>query len=160
VHPLYNRRKKQKQLLLVIVLLLLLLLILWISIKNLSLSPSQEAKNTVYDFYSYEQDGDFASSWSLFHPFMKEKFPKGHYIQDRSHVFMNHFGVETFSFTLSDPKPIKDWKMAKGAAALKEGYVMTVVQTYKGKYGNFDLHQEVFAMKDKDKWRILWDYNQ
>ncbi|WP_102776564.1 hypothetical protein [Alteribacillus bidgolensis] len=42
-----------------------------------SRSPWEEAKETVELFYEYEQQGDFAQSWELFHPDMKDKFSKG-----------------------------------------------------------------------------------
>ena len=123
-------------------------------------SPDQEAVAVVEEFYQYEQEGEFSASWKLFHSTMKEKFSKGSYIQDRAHVFMNHFGVETFDFTMSKPEKIDQWKMSKTGPAMKNVYKILVTQTYKGKYGNFDLVQEVFAVAEKDEWRIVWDYNQ
>ncbi|MDQ1144244.1 hypothetical protein QE429_001071 [Bacillus sp. SORGH_AS 510] len=114
----------------------------------------------VEEFYSYEQEGDFANSWALFHSSMKKKFSKGNYIQDRAHVFMNHFGVETFSYTMGELEELKDWKMSKTGPSLKNVYKVPITQTYKGKYGNFDLKQEVFVVEEKGKWTILWDYNQ
>ncbi|WP_312469715.1 hypothetical protein [Neobacillus sp.] len=123
-------------------------------------SPDQQAKAVVDEFYHYEQEGDFSKSWALFHSAMKKKFPKGGYIQDRAHVFMTHFGVESFTYTAGKPEQIKKWKMSKIGPALENVYKILVTQTYKGKYGNFDLKQEVFVVKDKDEWRIVWDYNQ
>jgi hypothetical protein len=123
-------------------------------------SPSNQAKEMVDEFYRYEADGDFANSWNLFHSAMKEKFTKGNYIQDRAHVFMNHFGVETFTYTIGKPEEVKKWKMSKTGPLLKNVYKVPVTQTYKGKYGNFDLKQEVFVVKEKGEWRIMWDYNQ
>ena len=67
---------------------------------------------------------------------MKQKFTKGHYIQDRAHVFMNHFGIDTFTYTLSKPKKLKSWKMSK---EIMDVYKFTVIQTFEGKYGNFDI---------------------
>ncbi len=123
-------------------------------------SPSEQAREAVETFYDHEQKGEFASSWQLFHPLMKEKFAKGHYIQDRAHVFMNHFGVTTFTYSLSDMKKIEGWSMTKEAEPINIVYATTVTQTYKGKYGNFALHQEVFAAKVKEEWKILWDYKK
>ncbi|CAM3559788.1 hypothetical protein GCM10009865_10810 [Aeromicrobium ponti] len=123
-------------------------------------SPDQHAINAVDEFYSFEQQGEFSSSWGMFHPWMKEKFAKGHYIQDRAHVFMNHFGVDTFSYSLSEPEELKNWKPVKEGPSFKNIYKINVTQTYKGKYGNFDIQQEVFAVKDKDEWTILWDYKK
>jgi hypothetical protein len=129
-------------------------------IKGAWSSPEKEASAVVEEFYLYEQEGEFSASWKLFHSTMKERFSKGFYIQDRAHVFMNHFGVETFDFTLSEPEKIDQWKMSKTGPEFKNVYKILVTQTYKGKYGNFDLEQEVFAVQEKDEWRILWDYNQ
>lgn len=129
-------------------------------VRILFFSPANQAKLTVEEFYLYEQEGDFSNSWNLFHPLMKEKFTKGHYIQDRAHVFMNHFGVETFTFTISEPEELKQWKLSKEAEDMQNIYKFSVTQTYKGKYGHFDLHQNIFTAKEKDEWRILWDYNK
>ncbi|MDQ0216289.1 hypothetical protein J2S13_002730 [Oikeobacillus pervagus] len=109
-------------------------------------------------FYHYEQQGRFSESWELFHPFMKEKFPKGYYLQDRAHVFMNHFGVETFTYTLGKPKKLKKWRPTDEGRKLKNVYKVPVIQSYKGTYGNFSLHQEVFVVREKEKWFVLWDY--
>jgi hypothetical protein len=154
------RRRKSNQLILFMIVICVLLVCVFVAIKALSSSPAEQAKDVVHEFYSYEQVADFASSWSLFHSSMKEKFTKSYYIQDRAHVFMNHFGVETFSYTVSDQSELKKWKMSKDSSPFSLAYVFTVVQTYKGKYGNFDIEQEVFVVKEKDQWRVLWDYNQ
>ena len=58
--------------------------------KFLFSSSDKQAQEIAEEFYSYyEQEGEFSSSWELFHSSMKQKFTKGHYIQDRAHVFMN-----------------------------------------------------------------------
>ena len=140
--------------------LLIFIVTVFMLITGAWLSPDKEAVAVVKEFYQYEQEGEFASSWELFHSTMKEKFSKGSYIQDRAHVFMNHFGVETFDFTISEPEKIDQWKMSKTGPAMKNVYQITVTQTYKGKYGNFNLQQEVIVVKEKDEWKIVWDYNQ
>jgi hypothetical protein len=142
------------------ILLLTCIVTVCILIRGAWFSPEKDAVAVVEEFYLYEQEGDFASSWALFHSTMKEKFGKGHYIQDRAHVFMNHFGVETFDFSMSEPEKIEQWKMSKSGPTLKNIYKILITQTYKGKYGNFDLEQEVFAVQEKDEWKIVWDYNQ
>jgi DNA polymerase III delta prime subunit len=73
---------------------------------------------------------------------------------------MNHFGVETFDLAMSEPEKIDQWKMSKTGPAMKNVYKILVTQTYKGTYGNFELAQEVFAVQEKDEWKIVWDYNQ
>ena len=123
-------------------------------------SPEKEAVAVVGEFYQYEQEGEFSASWQLFHSAMKEKFSKGSYIQDRAHVFMNHFGVDTFDYSMGEPVHIEQWKMSKTGPTIKNVYKIRVTQTYKGKYGNFDLEQEVFAVEEKEEWKIIWDYNQ
>ncbi len=97
--------------------------------------PDQHAINAVDLFYSYEQQGEFSSSWGMFHPWMKQKFSNGHYIQDRAHVFMNHFGVETFSYSLSEPEELKNWKPLKDGPSFKKIYKVTVTQTLKANMG-------------------------
>lgn len=123
-------------------------------------SDERQAKNAIHQFYAYEQEGAFAESWELFHTLMKAKFPKGHYLQDRAHVFMNHFGVQTFSFAMNDTEKLDSWSIEKGAEPLKDVYKITIIQTYKGKYGNFNLQQDVFAVKEKEEWKILWSYEK
>ncbi|MGP4077694.1 hypothetical protein [Halobacillus sp. K22] len=123
-------------------------------------SPAQQAKAVVVNFYSFEQRGEYSDSWQLFHPLMKEKFAKGPYIQDRAHVFMNHFGVDTFSFSVEEIKKIKNWRMEKGAKPFPVAYSMTVAQTFRGKYGLFTLNQKVVVTREKDKWVLTWDYHK
>ncbi|MCM3763563.1 hypothetical protein [Neobacillus niacini] len=123
-------------------------------------SSEGEAVDVVNEFYRYEQEGDFSNSWDLFHSSMRKKFTKGDYIQDRAHVFMNHFGVETFTYTLGEAEKLDKWRISKDGPAMKNVYKVPVTQTYKGKYGNFDLMQEVFVVEEKDEWKIMWDYNQ
>lgn len=126
----------------------------------LSATASYEARQTVDQFYQYETEGKFADSWEMFHPFMKERFSKPHYIQDRAHVFMNHFGVSTFSYSLGRITKIKHWTMTSSADPLEQVYKTTVTKTYKGKYGNFRITQEVFTTKEDGRWTVLWDYNR
>ncbi|WP_164667918.1 hypothetical protein [Virgibacillus doumboii] len=123
-------------------------------------SPEEQAVETVDIFYKFEQDGDFSDSWSMFHPFMKEKFDKGHYIQDRAHVFMNHFGVTSFTYTVGESTKIQNWKMEKGAETIGVVYKVSVSQVFKGKYGNFTLTQDVFVTKVDEEWKVLWNYKK
>ncbi|MBU9720564.1 hypothetical protein KS407_03785 [Bacillus alkalicola] len=119
--------------------------------------PAQQAKNTVDDFYAYEQEARYSSSWDMFHPKMKEKFSRNHYMQDRAHVFMNHFEVKTFDYSLSRAKRIKKWQMTEEGEEL-DVYKITVTKDYGGKYGNFKMIKDVFATKEEGEWWILWDY--
>ncbi|WP_042462678.1 hypothetical protein [Neobacillus dielmonensis] len=138
----------------------LILIVIFIAVMWIFATSGKAAEEVVGQFYQYEQEGDFANSWELFHSSMKKKFTKSNYIQDRAHVFMNHFGVETFSYTLEKPEKIKTWRMEKTAPVLKNVYKVLVRQTYKGKYGHFDLEQEIYLVKEKGDWKIMWDYNK
>ncbi|WP_244671182.1 hypothetical protein [Bacillus sp. NTK034] len=152
--------KYQQKIIFKITLGLILAAMLLFVFKFLFSSSEKHVKEIAEEFYSYEQEGEFASSWELFHSSMKQKFTKGHYIQDRAHVFMNHFGVDTFTYTLSKPEKLKSWKMSKEDKAIKDVYKLTVIQTFEGKYGNFDIEQDIFVGKEKDEWTIMWDYNK
>ena len=126
---------------------------------NYLFSPSYKAKKVVEAFYTHEQSGDFADSWELLHPLMKERWSKTQFMTDRLHVFVGHFGTETFQFTIEEGNEIKDWKMTEEAEPFDIAYKFNVIQTYKGKYGKFSFLQEVYVAKDEEEWRILWDYN-
>jgi len=78
---------------------------------------------------------------------------------DRYHVFIGHFGTETFQFTIKESDKIKGWRMEEGLKPFDVTYKFTVMQTYKGKYGKFSFLQEVYVATDKEDWKILWDYN-
>jgi hypothetical protein len=155
-----KRRAPSSKGLIIVILLIASIVTAAVLMTRAFFSPASQAKGVVEQFYKYEADGDFSASWALFHSSMKEKFSKGNYIQDRAHVFMNHFGVETFTYTIGKPEEVKKWKMSKTGPALKNVYKVLVTQTYKGKYGNFDIEQEVFVVQEKGEWRVMWDYNQ
>jgi hypothetical protein len=123
-------------------------------------SSSQRAANIVNQFYSLEQLGNFSESWELFHPDMKEKFDQGSYIKDRAHVFIGHFGADTFTYTIEEQGEINGWKMSEDSSPNKVAYTFLVTQSYKGKYGTFNFQQEVYVVEHKGDWVILWDYNQ
>lgn len=120
----------------------------------------KKAEEAVRKFYQYEQKGNFSESWDMFHPLMQERFSKGHYIQDRAHVFLNHFGVDTFDVVLGDAEKMDRWKMTGEAEPLEDVYKVPVTMVYKGKYGNFNIQQDVFAVKEEGEWKILWDYKK
>ncbi|MBT2687193.1 hypothetical protein J7I93_03240 [Bacillus sp. ISL-47] len=154
----YTRNQKNTYLKIILVTLAIVLLLLLL--KALLFSSEKQAKEAVGQFYAFEQKGEFSSSWELFHSSMKQRFSKGHYIQDRAHVFMNHFGVDTFTFTLGEPEKLNSWRMSKKDSVVKPAYKITIIQTFKGKYGNFDIEQDVYVGQEKGKWTILWDYNK
>ncbi|CAM3228546.1 hypothetical protein FITA111629_11050 [Filibacter tadaridae] len=152
-------RKRNRYKPLLIVILSIGSLLVLIGGINYLLSPSYKTKKVVEAFYTHEQNGDFADSWELLHPFMKERWGKSAFMRDRIHVFIGHFGAETFQFTVKEDSKIKSWKMSEESEPFAVAYKFTVIQTYKGKYGKFGFLQEVYVAKDQGEWRILWDYN-
>lgn len=154
------RRSQTRSPLFTLFITLSAVITLLLLLKPMFFSSEKDVRTVVDSFYTYEQKGEYSSSWELLHSSMKKRFTKGHYIQDRAHVFMNHFGVETFTYTLGKPDKLKAWKMSEDSSAFKSVYKVTVIQTFKGKYGNFDLEQDVFVAKEKGDWGILWDYNR
>jgi hypothetical protein len=115
----------------------------------------------VRQFYAYEQKGDFGSAWELFHSTMKERFAKKSYVTERSHIYMSHFGVTTFDFTLSDEAEKRSsWKMSEDGPEFKEAYQVTVQQTFHSKFGTFTIQQEVYVVKEKGQWKIVWKFGK
>lgn len=146
--------------------LLLLLLVVatagW-SIRSIavSLSPadSRMVRDAVRQFYTLEQTGDFGSAWEMLHPDMQQKFNKARYIQTRNHVIMEHFGVDTFDFTLGKAESVGTWSMSYETPPLSSVYKIPVTQTFHGQtFGIFDLRQDVYAAKKDGEWRLLWAY--
>ncbi|MFD2637344.1 hypothetical protein [Piscibacillus salipiscarius] len=153
-------RKGNGKAFLILILLVAIVVLFFMSFVNFKKSPEEEATETVHKFYQFEQDGAFSHSWELFHPLMQKKFEKGYYIQDRAHVFMNHFGVQSYTYSLSGPTEVQDWSMESGAEVIERLYKFEIAKTYKGKYGNFTIVQDVYATELEDGWRVLWDYNK
>ena len=57
------------------------------------------SKSVVEDFYEYESEAEFGKSWDLLSSEMKLRFPnRADYVQNRSHVFLQHMDVETFQY--------------------------------------------------------------
>lgn len=152
-----RRRRGQATPLLLVLAGAILLLVFVISLFNIS--PEDEAERLVTEFYEYEKDADFGRSWELFHPLMKKRFDKSSYIQQRNHVFVGHFGTDTFKYTIGDVEKMKSWKMAKNATTLHDVYKVPVTQTYKSTYGTFTIHQDIFVTEEKGNWGIIWSYN-
>ena len=127
--------------------------------RSLFFNPEKEALRAVETFYELETAGNFGESWEMFHPLMKEKFSRNHYIQDRAHVFLNHFGVETFAVSFGKPKHYPEWQMDQSSPLLEDVYKIPIIMTFKGKYGDFAIHQDVFCHKVDGEWTILWSYD-
>ncbi len=143
----------------VIIIISIGFLLILIGSFNFLFSPSYKPKKVVAAFYTHEQRGNFSNSWELLHPLMKERWSKTEFMTDRLHVFVGHFGTDTFQFSIGESRKIKDWKMTEEATPVDEAYKFNVIQTYRGKYGKFSFVQEVYVVKEEDEWKILWDYN-
>ncbi|WP_204412933.1 hypothetical protein [Bacillus tianshenii] len=154
-----RRRQRQRQVLVGIVGVFLLIIIVLI-FKLIFSIGNNTAEGTVHQFYEYEQEGDFGRSWELLHPVMQEKFGRSAYFQDKAHVFIGHFGAETFSYEVSDVKKLKDWRMEKEGEIFETVYEYEVELNYRGKYGHFLYIQYVYVVKEEKEWRILWDYKK
>ncbi|MFC0272254.1 hypothetical protein ACFFIX_12490 [Metabacillus herbersteinensis] len=150
------RRRKERTIPIIFVSLIFLGFLIW----SLSLFFNQSApKDVVESFYKYEQEGDFGSAWDLFHPIMKDKFSKNAFVTERSHIYMGHYAVSTFKFELGDSKKLKKWKMSKDGPEFKDPYSVIVEQNFKSKFGTFTIKQEVYVIKYKDEWKVVWEYN-
>lgn len=136
------------------------ILLFFSCVRTTFFNPEKEALKTVQQFYELESAGNFGESWEMFHPLMKEKFSRNHYIQDRAHVFLNHFGVETFTVAIGKPKHYPEWQMDHNMPVLEDVYKIPIIMTFEGKYGNFDIHQDVFCHQIDGEWTILWSYER
>ncbi|WP_342602376.1 hypothetical protein [Peribacillus sp. FSL E2-0159] len=68
------------------------------------------SKSVVEDFYEYESEAEFGKSWELLSSEMKQRFPnRADYVQNRSHVFLQHIDVETFQYDVGRTKIVKNW---------------------------------------------------
>jgi hypothetical protein len=121
-------------------------------------SSQNQPESVVREFYEYEQQGDFGSAWELFHSSMKKRFTKNGYVTERSHIYMSHYGVTTFDFTVSDAEKIKNWKMTKDGPIFKEVYKVQIQQTFLSKFGTFTIQQDVYVVKEKDEWKVAWAF--
>ncbi|MGX1191881.1 hypothetical protein [Metabacillus sp. SLBN-84] len=120
-------------------------------------SPSSP-KEAVQKFYMMEQNGNFGDAWELFHPLMKDRFTKNAYVTERAHIYMSHYGVSTFTFEIEKQKKVRRWRMEKGAPVFNEARLVQVRQTFKSKFGTFDVRQNVYAVKEKGDWKIVWEF--
>lgn len=136
------------------------IVLLFIIFRLLSSHANSEAYKVVDQFYSLEQGSNFAASWELFHPYMQSKFSKNGYIQERNHVFMQHFGVTTFDYNIGKPKKLTNWSISNPPELplIDQVYKFPVTKQYKSKFGTFNIVQNVYAANHEGKWVILWSY--
>ncbi|MGE7182781.1 hypothetical protein ACQKKK_02020 [Peribacillus sp. NPDC006672] len=117
------------------------------------------SKSVVEDFYEYESEAEFGKSWDLLSSEMKLRFPnRADYVQNRSHVFLQHMDVETFQYDIGRIKKVKNWSLDKGGRVHKTAFKIPVTQVFNSRFGVFKLEQECYVVKEKGEWRLLWDY--
>ena len=150
----YSRSPVPAQLLIIIVPLVLIGIIYFL----FRTTPEGMAEQTVSTFYKHEQNNDYASSWDLFHPQMKNIFTKGDYVQYRNGIFVTQLGAKTFDFTVGEAKSLSTWKMTEESEALFDVYEVPIIQSFKSTFGNFKIHQNVYVVKEEGNWKILWSY--
>lgn len=122
-------------------------------------SRESELQETVHAFYVAEQQGDFGSAWELFHSDMHKRFSKESYIETRAHVFLNHFGVQTFQFTMEEPELVGEWRMDENSSKLVHVYKINVQSIFQSPiFGRFELSQACYLAQEDGHWRMLWDY--
>jgi hypothetical protein len=134
--------------------------ILGVAIASLLSSLNNDPEELVEEFYEMEQEGDFGSSWELFHSQMKQRFTKEQYIQSRAHVFMQDMKVHSFSFEIGDSEKINNWQVENGAKELKDVYKVPVAQTFHSQFGTFMIEQDCYVVMEENEWKLLWDYNE
>ncbi|WP_141992118.1 hypothetical protein [Bacillus sp. B4EP4a] len=117
------------------------------------------SESVVEDFYEYESEAEFGKSWDLLSSEMKQRFPdRADYVQNRSHVFLQHMDVKSFQYDVGRSKKVKNWKLDKSGRLHKTAYEIPVTQVFNSRYGMFTLKQNCYVVKEKGEWRILWDY--
>ncbi|WP_243292810.1 hypothetical protein [Bacillus sp. FJAT-47783] len=121
---------------------------------------SRTPVEVVDSFYDYEQKGDFGSSWDLFHSEMKERFSKNAYVTERSHIYMSHFGVTTFSYEIIQTEKLKKWKMTKSGQEFTNVKQVTVKLLFPSKFGVFTIIQDVYVVKEDREWKVLWEFKE
>jgi hypothetical protein len=152
-----NHRKLIYSFILIVMIICIVSVVLFFFLVT---SPSNQAKEAVETFYSYEQDGNFAESWKMFHPFVKERLEKNNYLEDRVHLLFNDFGVHSFTFSVEDPELIRDWQMDEETDPIDEVYRTEVRQYFEGVFGNLEIVQSVYVTNLDGEWTVLWDYKK
>ncbi|MEW9501546.1 hypothetical protein [Jeotgalibacillus marinus] len=147
------RRKHSLQIPLLITIFLAITLLLLLLLP----SNADKASATVDEFYQLEQQANYSAAWELFHQEMQERFSKDNYIIDRTDLVVNQFGTDTFTYSLSKPEKVENWKMTADSKPLT-AYKIIATLTLVGKYGHFDYVQYIYVTKVDKEWKILWDY--
>ncbi|WP_127531072.1 hypothetical protein [Paenibacillus kobensis] len=152
-----RRRRPVRKLLFV---LLSIILCFWLTIKGLhtaaSAGRSEAAEKVVDEFYQLEQEGDYGSSWELFHSSMKEKYPKDKYIQTRAHIFMQDLNSSTYEYTVGQSKEVSGFRLKDQETAWDDVYSVEVKQHFETLYGPIELVQTCYVAKENGNWSFLW----
>ena len=122
-------------------------------------SPKSQAKNVVEEFYSYEQDGDFASSWNLLHSEIQARFSEDQYIERRSNLFLE-LGISTFQYDLDNIDVVKNWTTSSVNLSFQEIYKVPVRQIFQSEFGVLTLEQDLYVAEENGEWRILWSNDE
>lgn len=133
--------------------LVLLLACLW------GVSDARKAKAMVVKFYAHEQNGEFGSSWELFHPQMKALYPKEAYIEARTRL-MQQLGARPAGVEIGDGKKQGSWRMAEEADPVADVYRIEVAQRMDTVFGRLEIRQAVFAAKADGQWTLLWPFGE
>ncbi|WP_156477327.1 hypothetical protein [Rossellomorea vietnamensis] len=120
---------------------------------------SNNPEQVIEDFYDFEKEGDFGSSWELFHSEMKKKFSKSTYIQTKNHVFMEHMDVDSFEVEVEEISDQKEFKFSKDGPTFKNVKKGDVLMTYDSQFGKLTINQTCYAVEEEGEWKIIWDYN-
>lgn len=150
------RRRSNKLPLIIVIIVIIVLLI--ITVRFLTGFGEKGPEDVVDAFYQYEKEGDFGSAWELFHPSMQERFTKNAYVTERSHIYMSHYGVDTFTFDLDGEEEVENIRMEKDGEVFQTAYYMKVHQTFKSKFGTFTISQDVYAVKHEEEWKVVWNF--
>jgi len=146
------------------VVLIFVLVILFLggagSLLYFFLLPTDEEKalGVVKEFYYFEQQANSSSAWELFHPELQDRFSRDHYIIDRTELIVNQFGTDTFTYSLSEPEKIENWKMTADSQPITVFKIIATLSLI-GKYGHFDYIQYTYVTEVDEEWKILWDFN-
>lgn len=137
---------------------IVVLLLIFVAVKVLPSLGERGPEDVVEAFYLFEKEGDFGSAWELFHPSMQARFSKNAYVTERSHIYMSHFGVDTFSYELDGEEEVENFKMVKDGEVFPIAYYVEVSQTFKSKFGTFTVIQDVYAVKHEEEWKVVWNF--
>lgn len=149
-----NYRRKRTTLPFTVVMMILL----FVTTMTLFIMERPEIR-VVKQFYEYEQEQEFWHSYELFHPHMQELFSRNNYIDQRGHIFVDHFDVDSYELEVGSSRKINEWHMSDAHEPLTNVYEVPVTKTYQSRFGEFSILQNVYAVKETDGWRVLWNYD-